>query len=372
MFGRRRRARAPLGAPPDAIVLPTRVSETLVVMTRYNAARVDEDLIESAEAVPALDELGEDRLWIDVRGFSNLDLLRDLGERFGLHPVALVDCVHVPQIPKTEVYPNMVQVLLQTAHGYDAGLDLEQVSVFLGPSWVLTFQERSETDCLSQVRERLAMKGSRLRTFGADYLAYAVIDLVIDSYFPVLDATRARLLQKEEEASRSLEDDTLLRIRAFRKELEEVEPVLLNHRRAVERLKHIGQELISDSTRLFLRDTFDHASEQLDIIMRQAESARGLRDFHLALLSHRMNDVMRVLTLVATIFMPLSFLAGVYGMNFATETSALNMPELKWRYGYLAWWGASLIIVGAMALWFRRLGWIGRRSTTQANPERTS
>jgi magnesium transporter len=236
-------------------------------------------------------------------------------------------------------------------------LETEQLSIFLGRKFVLTFQERPG-DCFEVVRERIRKSHGRLRVAGADYLAYALLDAVIDSYFPVADAIGDRLETLDEQLARERGLNAFRAIHELRGDLMVLRRAIRPLRDALIKLMPDPGELFSKTTQLYLRDCYDHTVQLMDVVDTYRELCSDLRDFNLSLVSNRMNDVMKVLTVIATIFIPLSFIAGVYGMNFDT-TSPWNMPELSWRYGYPAALLLMAGVAGGMLWYFQWRGWLG-------------
>lgn len=330
----------------------------------YDQEHVDEDVVPSAGAVRA-PRAGEKR-WVDVDGAGHTDTVRALGVMFDLHALALEDVMHLGQRPKSERYGGTIYVVLlvPTARGF------EQVSLFLGHDFVITLQERPG-DVFEPVRQRLRGGMGRLRKSGSDYLAYAIIDAVVDSYFPWLDRLSQRLdiLEAEIFEGRS---PPVRKIYEVRQELTSVMRALVPLREALHGLLNADDSLITRSTRVFLRDCQDHLSQLLDLVDTYREYTGSLLDAHLSISSHRMNEVMKVLTIIATIFIPLSFIASVYGMNFAPEVSELNMPELRWHWGYPFALGLMLLTLLGQLLFFYRRGWIFTRLSARRRKEESS
>lgn len=358
MVKTRRIERIPVGAEPDLILPPRDPQETILTVLDYGPQHCERlELVDFGQLAQFKERPGV--TWIDVRGLGRLELIREIAELFEVHPLALADVFDSPQTPKTETYGDTVFIVTRyrKAQGDDAYE--EQVATLHGRGWLISFQERQSHDPLQTIRQRIERAGDRFRGNDADYLAYAIIDLMVDSYFPVLDASRDALAALEQEAAESRDSEILRRIQKARQETYELSRFLRQQRKAAEAFGRLEAPQISDNTRLFLRDALDHCTEQVELAEQQTELARGIRDFHLAMLNHRMNEVMHILTVIATIFIPLSFFASVYGMNFAPDASELNMPELRWRYGYVAWWTFSIATALTMLLWFRKRGFLG-------------
>ncbi|MDA7949110.1 MAG: magnesium/cobalt transporter CorA [Hyphomicrobiaceae bacterium] len=339
-----------LEAPDDA------VSSQIRVMT-YDAETITEHQVATVEEIVAL--RGKDKvLWVDISGLSDIELIRALGEAFSLHRLALEDVVSVHQRPKAEDYGDYAFIVTRTLVP-DTLTDTEQVSMFLGPDYLLTFQER-HADCFHAVRKRLLDAAGRIRGSGADYLCYALIDSIIDGYFPKLELYGEKL--------EALEDDVVQKPDpAHIGELHDLKRNFLMIRRAVWPLRETINTLIRDdhahfteSTRIYLRDCYDHAIQLIDIVETYREIANGLLDVYISSVSAKLNEVMKVLTIIATIFIPLGFVASLYGMNFDQDASPWNMPELRWKYGYPAVLLFMTAVGCGMLYYFWRMGWIGR------------
>jgi magnesium transporter len=235
-------------------------------------------------------------------------------------------------------------------------VETEQVSLFLGENWVLTFQERGG-DCFDPVRTRIREGKGRIRRLGADYLAYALIDAVVDEYFPLLEGTADRLDALEEEVLAAPDRSTLARIQRVKSELRSLQKAARPHRDLLSVMLHADAPFVREPTQVYLRDSLDHAVQLSEMIESYRETATDIMGVHLSSMSNRMNEVMKVLTIIASIFIPLSFVAGLYGMNFNPDASPWNMPELNWAWGYPAALGAMGLVALVMLLVFHWRGW---------------
>jgi magnesium transporter len=294
--------------------------------------------------------------WIHVVGLAEVPLIERLGRLFDLHPLALEDVLTLGQRPKTEDYEKTVFCILQHLAYRETGLVKTQVALFLGSDFVVTFQPAGP-DLLAPVRDRITKGRARMRQKGACYLAYALLDLVVDAAFPALEAFGAHLDAIEEGILDKPDREDIERLQGARRELLVLRQVLWPQREVLGHLAREDHELMPDDVRIYFRDCYDHAVQALEVSENFREMASGLLDIYLTSLSHRLNDVMKVLTIISTVFMPLSFLAGVYGMNFDTS-KRLNMPELGWGYGYLGFWAVAIAAVAVMLWLFRRRGWL--------------
>jgi len=332
-----------------------RVEEVSVSVMAYGEDRVVEWQGSSVEE--ALGRCGDYPVcWIDVVGLHDVAVLERLGERFGLHQLALEDVLNVGQRPKVEAFEDHLFVVMRLIHP-GAELESEQISIFLGQGFLLTFQE-IPGDVFDGVRDRIRHGQGRIRRSGADYLAYAVIDSLVDHFFPVLEELGSRLEDLEEEVIEDPDRETVGEIHRARKDLLVLRRAAWPEREVVSTLERQETPLIGRETRVFLRDCYDHAVQILDMVETYRDLATSLLDLYLSTVSNRMNEVMKVLTVLASIFIPLTFLAGIYGMNFDTEASPWNMPELHWEWGYPAFWVVSAVLAGVLLILFKRKDWL--------------
>ena len=349
----RKRAYQEPGLPPGTLAAPAgaHAPDTLQVI-HYTADALEEQEVASAAEAAAFREK-QGVTWVNVDGLGNVELLAELGERFGLHPLALEDVLHVQQRPKVDDFENHLFIVLRMLH-FLADVETEQVSIFLGPNFVLTFQEHPG-DCLEPVRVRLRKSTGQLRRQGADYLTYAIMDAVIDNYFPFLEQIGEVIEDLENDVVANPSRRTLGRVHDIKRNLLDVRRAVWPLRDAINSLLRDESPLVRKPTRLYLRDCYDHTVQVLDIVETYRELAGGLMDVYLSSVSNKMNEVMKVLTVIATIFIPLTFVAGIYGMNF------LRMPELGWPWGYPAVLAFMLAVAITMLILFRRKGWLGGR-----------
>ena len=296
-------------------------------------------------------------LWINVDGVRHAETIRRLGELFGLHRLALEDVVNVPQRAKTEEYGEHLFVVVRMAMLHPRP-DTEQISLFLGSDFVLTFQERSG-DPLDPVRERIRSSHGRIRGRGPDYLAYAVLDAIVDHYFPVLEEYGDQLDALEDEILSEPGRATMNRLHAVKRELMNLRRAIWPARDAMNMLVRDPNPLVTDDTRVFLRDVYDHVIQVMDLTETYRDLSASLTDLYLSSVSNRMNEIMKVLTIFAAIFIPLTFIAGIYGMNFDPGESPLNMPELQWYWGYPFALGLMTVVALGLLVFFRRKGWLG-------------
>ena len=296
-------------------------------------------------------------LWINIDGLANIDLIRQIGERLDLHDLALEDVVNVHQRAKVEEYDDHAFIVTRMVVPGER-IQTEQLSIFVGDDYVLTFQERPG-DCFDPVRERLRRQSSRIRCMGRDYLVYALLDAVIDAYFPVLEDHGERLERLEHEVVTQPEPNLIERIHVMKRDLLDLRRAVWPNREMINALIRGETPLVTDQTRIYLRDCYDHAVQLMDFIETYREIASGLIDAYLSSMSTRLNDIMKVLTIIATVFIPLSFIASLYGMNFDRTVSKWNMPELGWTYGYPLVLFGMMLIAAVLLIYFYRNRWIG-------------
>lgn len=353
----KRRRASPAGTPPGTLTSYPGASAPVLSMMAFGADTMAEPDEPSVAGIAALrDEYPV--LWVNVSGLADIELISRLGDLFGLNALALEDVINVHQRPKVEEFADhlfvVVRMMLRT--GPDAPPDSEQVSLFLGEGYVLTFQERPG-DCFDPVRERARHSRGRLRRQGPDYLAYALIDAAIDSYFPVIEIYGDELEALEDAVIAAPERGQAERLHRLRRDLLLVRRSVWPTREMVNALIRDETRLVSDQTRTFLRDAYDHTIQLMDLVETYREIASGLLDVYLSGMSARLNEVMKVLTIIATIFMPLSFLAGLWGMNF-DRASPWNMPELGWAFGYPLALLLMAAIGGLLSWYFWHKGWL--------------
>ncbi|HEY9807791.1 MAG TPA: magnesium/cobalt transporter CorA [Halomicronema sp.] len=303
--------------------------------------------------------------WVDVLGLGNEETWRQLSEVFGLHPLALEDVVNVPQRPKVEDYEDQLVLiaLMVMPREKTSGFWIEQVGLVLGKNYLLSVQEEPESDCFGPVRERIRTNKGIIRKQGADYLAYTLLDAIIDGYFPVLEEYGERIDELETEVVMNPSRKTLEKIYQIRRELLALRRAIWPQRDAINSLIRDGSQLISPSVRIYMRDCYDHTVQVMDMVETYRELTSGLMDVYLSSVSNRMNEIMKFLTVMSSIFIPLTFIAGVYGMNFNTDKSPMNMPELNWYWGYPLCLGSMFLIAACLVYFFWRRGWFEDFST---------
>ena len=287
-----------------------------------------------------------------VDGLGDADTIKTIGEIFGLHRLALEDVVHVRQRPKVDEFEQNLYIVARMIVREGGRLGTEQLSMFLGKDYVLAFQERPG-DCLDAIRARVKEKRGRVRDTGADYLAYCILDAVVDEYFPVLESIGDRLEDLEDETLNRPKPGLATRVHQIKRELLVLRRAMWPMREALAALYRGTSTLISPETRVYLRDCYDHIVQALDLIEVYRELCTGLLEMYMTSISHRMNEVIKVLTIISTIFIPMTFIASVYGMNFE------HLPGKDWRLGFAACLGLMLAVALVMLGFFWRHGWLG-------------
>lgn len=301
------------------------------------------------------------KTWIEVRGLHDIESLKSVWEYFELHPLIQEDIVSTSQRPKVEHYADTIFVVMrllipQTNESGERVLHSEQISLVLGKNYVLSFQE-SDTDVFEPIYRRLQQETTRLRRFGPDYLLYTLMDTVVDYYFQVLDLIGEEIEKVEESLLNDPQDHDLARIHTLRRDVIYLRKSVWSLRDGINTLIRDDSPLIKEEVKVFVRDVYDHLVQVIDSIETSREMIMGMFDMYMSFVSNKMNEVMKVLTIIATIFIPLTFIAGIYGMNFDSEVSPWNMPELGWAYGYPFSLALMAILTIGMVIYFRRKGW---------------
>ena len=297
--------------------------------------------------------------WINIDGVHDLDIIRDLGTEFNIHPLILEDIVNTAQRPKMEDMGDYVFIVLKMIYqdDKDAGkINVEQVSLILGKNYVISFQEE-EGDIFDPIRDRIRHAKGRIRKSGTDYLVYSLLDAIIDGYFSVLEGSGEKVEALEEILSSDPKPETLHIIHSLKRNNIFLRKSVWPLREIINGLLRSESPLIKKQTLLYFRDIYDHTIQVMDTIEATRDMVSGMLDVYLSSQSNKMNEVMKVLTIFAAIFIPLTFIAGIYGMNFNPQVSPFNMPELNWRFGYFFALGLMIVVTLAMLAYFRRKKW---------------
>jgi magnesium transporter len=341
------------GLPPGTLVHigAERMEEVTLHSHRYDADAGEE--MARTTLAEALARRGDGLLWLDVAGLHDAELLAEVGQAFGLHPLAMEDVLNTEQRPKFEDYGDYLFVVLKRLR-YDrpsGRLDADQISLVLGKDFVLSFQE-AEAGLFEPVRQRLRSARSRLRKAGPDYLLHALIDCVVDDYFAVLETLGEEIEALELQILDRPSPVAMRTLHRLKRELVAMRRSVWPLREVIGGLDRSDSPLLSPGVELYLRDVYDHTVHVIESLENDRDTLSGLLDVHLSGLSNRMNEIMKLLTIISTIFIPLTFIAGVYGMNFK------HMPELEWGWGYFTVLGLMFVLALGMLVFFRRKHWL--------------
>lgn len=325
--------------------------ETKLDVIDYN----QEDFVryQSTTTEDAFNFVDEDRItWFNIDGLSNVEEIKKLGEYYELHPLVMEDIVNTGQRPKIEVYPDYIFIVAKMLYYKNGGIENEHISLIIGKNYLLSFQE-ADGDVFDPVRDRLEQGKGRIRSRSADYLMFALLDMIVDNYFLVIDEMSDRIEALEESLFIDKPNDNItLEIQDLKRTILRIRRSVFPLREVIGRLEKMEIKLIEDNTLNYIRDLHDHIiqiSENIDIYR---EMTWGLMDLYMTTISNRMNEVMKVLTIMASIFIPLTFIAGIYGMNFE------YIPELQWKYSYFVLWGVMIVIFLLMLYYFKRKRWL--------------
>lgn len=342
------------GMPPGTIVFigERKQDEVEIQILTYDGGHFEE--VPNAALGDIGRHLGNSSVtWINISGLHDVELIAALGKQFQLHPLTLEDIVNPSQRPKVEEFDDYIFLVLRMAsyNGDLKRIDLENVSLVLGDGWVLSFQERTG-DVFDSVRGRIRSGKGRIRRSKADYLAYALMDSIVDEYFVILEKMGEHIEELDDEIVLAPETPHLSEVHKLKRDVLALRKSIWPMREEVSAIEKSESALIVAATRPFLRDLYDHTVQLIDIVETYRDILGNMHDTFLSSVNNRMNEIIKVLTIIATIFIPLTFIVGVYGMNFA------NMPELKWRWGYPMVMGFMGLIVIGMIVYFRRRRWI--------------
>ncbi len=342
------------GLPPGTLIHvgDKRTHKIEISIMDYDEEEFQEKTIANIEeAFPLKDK--PTVTWINISGIHDMDLMEKIGKHFEIHPLTLEDIVNTAQRPKMEDFDHYLYVVMKMLYltKEDDAVHSKQVSLVLGPTFLISFQEQPG-DVFDPVRERIRKSKSRIRKSGCDYLAYALIDALVDNYFVILERFGEKMESLEEDLVDNAAKDILESIHHMKHEMIFLRKRIWPLREVISSLARGELSLVHGSTNVYLRDVYDHTIQVIDTIESFRDVLAGMLDIYLSLVSNKMNEVMKVLTIIATIFIPLTFLAGIYGMNFK------YMPELEWRWGYFAAWGVMLAVFVVMLFYFKRKRWL--------------
>lgn len=353
---RKRRSRHAVGAPPGTLETDPNGLKPALHLMAYGPDSFEETASPDLKTVEGLRGKWP-VLWLNVNGLGDAEMLTRLGRLFDIHRLALEDLLTINQRAKIEEYDQKLFVVMRMLEAGET-VHTEQLSIFLGEGFVVTFQERPG-DCLDPIRKRIREGLGRVRTMQADYLVYCIIDAIIDAYFPYLDEFSERIETLEDDALYRPAPEIAARIHEAKRDLLALRRAMSPMREALSLLVHGSSGHFTETTRLYLRDCYDHCIMLLELMESYRELVGSLLEVYLSSMSNRLNEIMKVLTLISTVFIPLTFLTGLYGMNFDYGASFWNMPELHMRYGYPAFLVVILAIGVFQLVMFWRRGWFG-------------
>ena len=341
-----------IGMAPGTLV---HIGEQRTEPVQFQLIQYDEHAVSenAPESIDSLVELfkKEGVSWLNLDGVHNVDVIETIGKQFNIHPLVLEDIVHTGQRPKVEDYHDYLFIILKMIYLKNDDIVSEQVSIILSKDSVMSFQEMPG-DIFDPIRERIRNQKGRIRIMNNDYLAYALMDAIVDHYFVVLEFLGDQIEALEDELSKDPTPATLQKIHSLKRDLIYFRKSVWPFREVISVIERSESELVSKKIFPFLRDVYDHTIQVIETVETYRDILSGLLDTYLSSVSNRMNEVMQVLTIIATIFIPLTFIAGIYGMNFE------NMPELKWHFGYPMVWGVMGIVALGMLIYFKRKKWL--------------
>lgn len=344
-----------LGDSPGSLV---HIGEVIDAIPQLTALRYHPEGAEDLSRVDDVSKLAasitpQSVTWINLDGLHQVELIETMGKAFALHPLVLEDILDTDHRPKLEVCDGFLLLIAKKLTFYPDREEIlsEQISILVGSGFVLSFQEKHGT-IFDALRQRIIADQGRVRKMGADYLGYRLLDTIVDNYFVILEQMGDHIETLEEELLASPNRQLLHRIHQAKREMILLRRAVWPLREVIGALQRDDSGIITPAVQPFLRDLYDHTIQIIDTVETYRDLITGLLDLYLSSISHRMNEIMKVLTIMSTLFIPLTFLVGVYGMNFD------YLPELHWRWGYFALWGVMLSCVGAMFVFFRRKGWL--------------
>ncbi len=347
------------GLPPGSAVYVGEQRDEKVKITVIDYDKENIETISSTEA----DSCGlyfnrPTATWVNVDGLHQAEVIEKIGNCIGLHPLTIEDILNTNQRPKIDVYDDYVYLVIRTPEFLNGSkvVGLEQVSFVLGRNYLLTFQEK-EGDTFDAVRSRIKSNKGRIRKMGVDYLAYCLLDSVVDNYFSLLEKVGEEIEVLEDELMADPSPATLHKIHVLKREMVLLRKSIWPLREVVNSLQRDEVPFVGETINFYLKDLYDHTVQVLETVETFRDIIAGMLEIYLSSISNRMNEVMKVLTIFAAIFIPLTFIAGLYGMNFNTEKSPFNMPELNWYFGYPTALLIMVTVAGTMLLFFKRKGW---------------
>jgi magnesium transporter len=347
------------GISPGSLIFTgeQKTSSVSISLFNYNTSCFEEKSISDVNELIQYKE-NSDVTWINITGLHDTELLEKVGSIFEIHPLVLEDVLNVYHSPKIEDYEQFLFLVIKMIgiNNQTGKMSIEQISIITGKNFIITFQEQ-EGDVFDTIRDRIRTAKGRVRKYREDYLAYRLLDSIIDNYFVVLENVDERIEEIEDQIIKQPDDSSLEKIHNLRKELIKLRRAASPLRDIIFTIEKEKFHFIQKPTYIFLRDLNDHIKQIIDTIENYREIINGLLDLYLSNASHKMNEVVKLLTIISTIFIPLTFIVGIYGMNFSTNTSKWNMPELQWAFGYPFVMGLMLVIAVLLVIFFKRKHW---------------
>ena len=348
------------GLPPGTLIhVGTETDEEVkILLINYNEKDFTESFIRDFEDSHKKDEKIK-VMWINLDGIHDKNIIENIGAKFGIHSLILEDIMNPGQRPKMDDFEDYIFIVLKMIY-YDEENDeinFEQISIIQGSNYVISFQEK-QGSVFDPIRERIRKSKGRIRQKEADYLAYALIDNIVDNYFTILENIEDKIEKVEEELITNPTSKTLQKIHKLKRNNIFLRKSILPLRDVINRLERGDSKLLKKSNQIFLRDVYDHIIQINDINESYRDILSGMAELYLSIVSNKMNEVMKVLTIIATIFIPLTFIAGIYGMNFNPDVSPYNLPELKYYWGYPIALLSMVIVAFLMIINFKRKKWL--------------
>jgi magnesium transporter len=352
-MAKKKKVRRNTGLPPGSIIFTgeKKLDRSQINLIQFNKEVLTEISRDKVEGV--LSNGGDTVLWLDIRGIHDSQLIESVGKQFNMHPLIMEDIADIQQRPKYEEHNNGIFISLKALEFNEDLIELEaeQISIFFGMNFLISFQEK-ESDSFKEVRHRLLSSSGRIRQRGSDYLAYALVDNIVDRYYLMFDHLEATMEEAEEQILFQPNEENKKLIYQLKSHTVLIRRYIYPLREAVSRFIKSENPIIDAQSRIYIQDLYDHTIQIIDSIDSLREGVRGIYDLYISELSTRTNAVMKLLTIISTIFIPMTFLAGVYGMNFK------HLPELNWQYSYLVFWLVNVILVIILLYFFRKKNWL--------------
>ena len=362
--GAKHRVSKKVGMPPGSLIHigEDHSRETQISLISYGVRGVETRILDSVDALSHY-QAGDAITWLNIVGLADIKAIEAIGQHFDIHRLVLEDILNTHQRPKCEHHDSFIYLVLTSLvipepgadrtviQGLKSGIQYQQVSILLLDRFVITFEE-SASSALGHITQRLSNSSGRFRSQGSDYLAYEILDSIVDQYFEYEEYMAEQIDDIEEELLINPTSDTLIRIQRLKRELIKIRRVISPLRELLNGLLRSDSPLIHAGTAIYLRDVFDHCLRITEMLDSYRDMTTGLLDIYISSISNRMNEIMKVLTIFASIFIPLTFITGIYGMNFD------DMPELHWPWAYPALWGLFISIAGGLLVYFKRRHWL--------------